>query len=359
MVTLALEALRPQQSLSWETAMVDLANSLSQDRLTRTELQLLPVLATALAQILPHHPATSLALGAKRRAAAEAMLAHSAAGEAAQALARNHLSVAPLKGIALDGAYARFGWRRPMGDADLLVVDPPSWAELETVLKHAGFTTGPGSVHARNFDLPDGRRVDIHRYLSVPNAFPGALSQALPLLYTPDLNDPHYQQLPSEFHMAHAIEHAMRWNPIPPARSITDIAVLQISAPDLDWHLVHQLLLSWAADRNGCALINALVDSGILPTHAKQTSLQSKDLTAIWLQALVTADPRRSWARQLAAYLALVPLRLKKNDEHFTYRDYLRNLWNLDPKETMFGAVQSRLQNRLHYGRNLPQYIHE
>jgi DNA-binding transcriptional MocR family regulator len=359
MVKLALEGMGTERDHSWETAMLDLAGSLSLDRLTRTELQLLPVLATALAQILPHHPSTTVALGAKRRAATEALLAQSAARTAAQALARSHLSVVPLKGIALDGLYADFGWRRPMGDADLMVVDSPSWEKLTAILKQAGFTAGPISVHARNFDLPDGRRVDIHRYVSTPNAFPKALSQVLPLLYSPDPNDPYSKQLPLEFHMAHAIEHGMRWNPIPPARSISDIAVIQLTAPDLNWHIVHQLLLSWAADQNGSALIDVLVAAGILPTHAKQAREQTKDLVDIWLQAMMTADPRRSWIRQFAAYHALVPLRLRMNDKQFMYQGYLRSVWSLDPKESLLEAARSRLRMRLHHGRNLPQYMHD
>jgi len=358
MVSLALASLEVNPGENWFDAITTLADGVSQDRLTRTELQLLPVLATALERVVPEHPATGIAMGAKRRAAAEALLAQTVARQAAEALATEGLSVAPLKGIALEGHYAHIGWRRPMGDADLLVLNAATWEEIEHAAVQAGFARGPGSVHARNFDLPDGRRVDIHRFVSTPNAFPSSLAEVTPLARSSDTDHSHWKQLPGEFHMAHAIEHAMRWSPIAPARSISDIAVLQRTGHELDWCQVHGLLMSWAADLNGSALINTLVRAGILPTHAGSKNRNGTKRGAKLLQAFVTSDPRASWTRQPTTYFALIPWRLRRRDPQFSYRDYLRSIWSMDPDDSMFEAIMTRLRSRRRHGRALPQYEH-
>lgn len=336
-----------------------LADGVSTDRLSRTELQLLPVLASSFIDLVPDHPATPIAEGAKRRAAAEALLSQSAATSAASALADHGLTVAPLKGLALSGTYESLNWRRPMGDADLLILEQASWADVDAALTSHDFRRAPGSHHARNYDLPDGRRVDVHRFVSTPNAFPRALRQAIPALVERLSVAVPFRQLAAEFHMAHAIEHAMRWNPIPPARSISDIAAIQESTPNLDWLIVHRLLTEWCAAINGRALVTVLVEAEILPTRAIDRQPLHTSPSDRWIQRLAPRDPRTSWVGQSATYFGLIPWRLWRNVEGFSYREYLRSLWSLHEGQSLAHAAGTRVSRRLRYGRNLPQYIHE
>jgi len=359
LVSLALGELRGDTSDSWRERLRSVADSVSQDRLTRVELQLLPVLATALDRNLPDHPATALALGAKRRAAAEALLAKTAALTAANALHERGLPTAPLKGLALAETYEALGWRRPMGDADLLVVAPTSWETVEDTLVNAGFLPAPGSVHARNFDLPDGRRVDVHRFISTPNAYPEATQRLMEYVSSNPTSTWKGCELPAEVHMAHAIEHAMRWNPIIPARSVSDIAAIQCMYTDLDWMSVHFLLIDWGANRNGRALLAVLANAGIIPAGAVRESAINHEEEDVLLQTWATADPRQSWIKQSVTYFGLVPRRLSRKNPDFNYGDYLRGLWSLGPTDSISAAITSRVKRRLAHGRNLPQYIHE
>ena len=357
LVKLASDELRGQISESWISRLRELADGISHDRLTRIELQLLPILATALDKHFPDHPATALALGAKRRAAAEALLARTAARTAAEALAAHGLSTTYLKGLALAPTYEQLGWRRPMGDADLLILDPTSWTEVDFTLRGSGFTlVTPYAVHARNFDLPDGRRVDIHRFISTPNAFPAALQRVRALISTADQAGRLGKTLPPEVHMAHAIEHAMRWSPIVPARSISDIVALQEANIGLDWKLVHDLLVYWAADRNGQALLARLVEADLIPTSATRVYDRRDRSEDRWLQAWSTTDPRRTWIKQPVVYFGLLPRRLARKDPGFKYSEYLRNLWSLDAHDPIAPAVASRVRRRLIRGRKLTQY---
>lgn len=350
---------RGEYEADFESRVHDIAAGVSTDRLSRMELQLLPVVASALAAVLPDHPATSIAAGAKRRAAAEAMLAEDAAGIAASALADHGLTVAPLKGLALSSAYESLTWRRPMGDADLLIIEQVSWEDIDSTLTSSGFRRAPRHFHARNYALPDGRQVDLHRFVSTPNAFTGALSQALSsLVESPSVGSP-LRVLTAEFHMAHAIEHAMRWNPILPARSISDIAAIQESTRSLDWEIVHALLRDWTAALNGRALIAGLVEADILSECAIELHPVATPLSDQWIQYLAPMDPRTSWFGYSASYFALIPWRLWRHGEDFSYREYLRSLWSLHESESLARATGNRIAMRLRYGRNFPTYSHE
>ena len=358
LVTLALQFAKGLNSDFDFQRLKEVANSISHDRLSRVELQLLPILASALDEVLPNHPANALALGAKRRAAAEALLADSAARIAAESLRAQGLPSVRLKGLALVGDYEAMGWRRPMGDADLLIVEPTSWKVVEETLIKVGFNPAPGSVHARNFDLPNGRRVDIHRFISTPNAYPVSLQRLIPLVVASNTSSRQESELPAEVHMAHAIEHAMRWNPILPARSISDIAVIQHTSPNVDWQVVHDLLCEWAANRNGRAFLAVLARAGIVPMQAVSTQ-SGRAEEDVWLQTWATADPRRSWIKQSITFFGLVPRRLSRKDPDFVYSNYLRGLWSLRPEESISAAITHRIKQRVTYRRNLPQYIHE
>lgn len=350
---------RGEYEADFESRVHDIAAGVSTDRLSRMELQLLPVVASALAAVLPDHPATSIAEGAKRRAAAEAMLAENAASIAASALSDHGLMVAPVKGLALNTRYEALGWRRPMGDADLLSLQDASWDEIRDAVTSVGFQPGPISNHAHNYDLPDGRRADIHRFVSPANSFPAAMVGVIPdLLETGTTSSPMRELMP-EFHMAHAIEHAMRWNPIPPARSISDIAAIQESSSVLDWPVVHRLLRQWCADRTGLALINALVERELLPETAIDRDPVHLPISDRWLQNLATSDPRESWIGQPVSYFGLIPWRLNRHDSSFSYREYLRALWNLGDGESLTSGTWIRISRRRRYGRNLPQYTQE
>lgn len=359
MVQLALAHAQSNEPHDFAARIQLLADGVSTDRLSRTELQLLPVVASALASALPHHPATPVAEGAKRRAAAEALLAGSAAVAAARALGHQGLTVAPLKGTALSDRYEALNWRRPMGDADILVLEDASWEDIDRALVTEGFTRAPGSYHARNYDLPDGRRVDIHRFVSTPNSFPQALHPCIAGLVTTEIDSSGFRHLAPEFHMAHAIEHAMRWNPIPPARSISDIAAIQASVPSLDWTCVHDLLHEWCAGINGIALVDVLVRGDVLPADAAKANAAPISVTDLWIQRLAPVDPRESWLSQSLTYFGLVPWRLHRNSKSFDYAQYLRALWSLEEGETLTSAATARVSRRLRYGRNLPQYIHD
>jgi len=67
LVSLAFDELRGEITETWMRRLREVADGISHDRLTRIELQLLPILATALDNHFPDHPATALALGAKRK----------------------------------------------------------------------------------------------------------------------------------------------------------------------------------------------------------------------------------------------------------------------------------------------------
>jgi len=360
LVSLALDELRGEITETWIRRLHEVADGISRDRLTRVELQLLPILATALNNHFSDHPATALALGTKRRAAAETLIAETAARAAAEALEAHGLSTAPLKGLALAETYEQLGWRRPMGDADLLILDPTSWSEVEASLRDSGFALAtPYAVHARNFDLPDGRRVDVHRFISTPNAFPDALQGLRVLASTADQAGRLGKALPPEVHMAHAIEHAMRWSPIVPARSISDIVALQQANVGLDWKLVHELLVHWSADRNGHALLARLVEAVLIPSNATWACHRRDRSEDRWLQAWSTTDPRRTWIKQPVVFFGLIPRRLARKDTDFKYSEYLRNLWSLDAQDSIAPAVASRVRRRLISGRKLTQYNFE
>lgn len=359
MVKLAVEHLHGEHTSLWIQQLEQVAEGVSRDRLTRTELQLLPVLASALDEALPDHPATSIALGTKRRAAAEGLLARSAATHATDALNVHGIPVAPLKGLALEASYAELGWRRPMGDADLLILASIPWSVIVDALHKAGFTQGPRTTHARNFDLPDSRRVDVHQYMSPPNAYPDAVETAIMASTFSDPDEPLNAQLSPEFHVAHAIEHAMRWNPIPPARSISDIAVLQQTSPNLDWALVHRLLVTFGADRSGFALLTSLERAGIVSRDAVPSAQWKHHSSDGWLQAWSTADPRKTWLAQPIVFVGLIPWRLRRHNRQFSYRAYLRDLWGLAETDSIPAAIWQRMKSRLAHGRNRPEFNHE
>lgn len=282
---LAVRIHRDPRSTGVVEELRQVADAVSLDGLTRTELQLLPILAGSLAQRLPDHPATRIAQGAKRRAAAEGLMAESGARDALDALSEGGLSAAALKGLALAPRYAALGWRRPMGDADVLLTRDAPWADLEGLLGTRGFEPGPGTLHAHNFDLPDGRRVDVHRWLSVDTAFPAAIADTRSrLIHRPDGALGGWE-LPAEIHMAHTIEHAMRWNPIPPARSVADVAALALTSPDLSWVDVWSVLESWGKADNARVFVERLAAVEVVPETALRQPTRATRPLDRWCQA--------------------------------------------------------------------------
>lgn len=332
------------------------ADTVSLDGLTRTELQLLPILAGSFQRWLPDHAATRIAQGAKRRAAAEGLMAESAARAALDALSEGGISAAALKGLALSPRYATLGWRRPMGDADLLLTRDAPWSELEGLLKAHGFAPGPGTLHAHNFDLPDGRRVDVHRWLSIDTAFPAAIAGTRACLIRRPDGALSGWELPVEIHMAHTIEHAMRWNPIPPARSVADVAALALTSPELSWVDVWSVLESWGKADNARVFVERLAAAEVVPKTALREPTRETRTLDRWCQALDTLDPRESFASGAGRHLVVMPLRLRQRGSHLTYREYLRNLWEVDPRESLTRVAWGKALRKIRYGRDLPEF---
>lgn len=332
---------------------------LTNDKLDPTVVRLSPLAYRLCKQALNDHPAVPILGGIHRKAHFRNNLLLRRGGDVAARLQQAGWNPVALKGAPLLVRYYPDTGARPMSDIDLLLPPDAEAAEVARIVAPAGLQPHSRQVHAWTFVDRYGLEYDLHRHLSPSLAFEAA---RLPLNKTDesvDVGGTEVATLTAAGHVAHSLVHSTYWNTTAPVRWIPDIALIDRSETDLDWDDVADIVAAWGWLRAASDRVNFLVRYGLVrPSAAVAMASRGNDARLdLAIQRAAQSDPRRHPLRHIAHRTTLLPLRLaRRSTGPWSYRDYLRDMWEVDGSETLLGAALSRMRARLSHGTELPVF---
>ncbi len=341
------------------TALRSYLDLLANDELDPTVVRLSPLAYRLCKQALKDHPAVPILGGIHRKAHFRNNLLLRRGGDVAARLQQAGLNPVALKGAPLLARYYPDTGARPMSDIDVLLPPDADAAEVTTIVAPAGLQPHSRQVHAWTFVDRYGLEYDLHRHLSPSLAFDAA---RLPLNMTDEsvvMGGTEVATLTPAGHVAHSLVHSTYWNTTAPIRWIPDIALIDQSEADLKWEDVADIVAAWGWLRAASDRVNFLVRYGLVRPHAA-VAMAGRGNDArldLAIQQAAQSDPRQHPLRHIAHRTTLLPLRLaRRSTGPWSYRDYLRDMWEVDGSQTLLGAAVTRMRARLSHGTDLPVF---
>ena len=332
---------------------------LAEDRLDPTVVRLFPLAARHCAERLPRHPGLPLLLGLHRKARLRNLLLLRRGAAVVSELREQGWEPVALKGAPLlTGYYPDLG-ARPMSDLDLLLPSDVDPDRLRDALAAIGLRGHSRQVHAWTFVDDHELEYDLHRHLSPALAYPGAPS-AVPGREWVRLGPVLTSTLTPEGHIAHALVHSSYWNTTASVRWIADIALIEQSrAPD--WAEVVAILTRWGWVGAAGARVAFLADHGLVPDRAISAFSAARPDGRLdrSIQRAAQSDPRRHPARHVLHRTVLLPLRLARRTPGvgaWSYRHYLRDMWQVEETAGLGPALRRRVRDRVRHGADLPVF---
>lgn len=300
------------------------ADRVEADDLDEPLLQMLPSLYPYCVSQGLSHPGVPRIRGVYLRARMQGLMACDVALSVADIVRRQFgAEVIVLKGIALGVEYYGDLGLRPLGDADVLVPDHISIAELrECFDREEGWVLAADpSDRAITYLSPYGMQVDLHRFLFTDAQFPGANDALWEQSHTLQLreNTRPVRTLRREHHVFHAITHGIPWSRATAHRWILDVAAMARTAPAVDWDAVIEIAVRYRLTSTVATGMDYLSSLGV----CDRMVVPDAESRADRLYQNHLAHPPVGWRSAMFAFVER-PIRcVKMRDGRLTYRGYL------------------------------------